>query len=726
MSTADAPDATNAAVAELGSAAAAKPQRVLACLLCQQRKIKCNRQFPCSNCTRTGAHCVPASLVPRQRRRRFPERELLDRIRHYEALLRQHGVSFEPLHPPPAAAGAAPTAAVAGAAAAAEALSAPLGDAGNDDDGDDDDDDEAVDAGYLHDGDDLRAAVIKKAWDYTYRSATESNQQLLFGSPASASDVELTAAHPPQAKIFRLWQIYLDNVNPLLKVTHTPTLQARIIDAVGDLANISAPLEALLFSIYCVAVLSLPDDQCQAVFGSPKQALLAGYQLACRQALSKCRFLQSGDPDCLTALYLYLISVRSMMDPRSLSSMSAVAIRIAQRLGYHSEASNAKCNALDAEMRRRLWWSLVIFDNRVCEIFHYKTATLSPTWDCRPPLNLNDFELRAETKSLPQVSERPTEAFFVVLRSELSDFVRHSAFHLDFIDPLLTSFAQTKMATRGSGSSPPTPRDLAELQRNVEERLRLCDPQNPLQFMTIWTARGYLARCFLLEHCWKHLTSSPSQQADGHSAAAVGYALSVVQCDTRLMTSPLTKGFLWYHESFFPFLGYTYLLQRLRKRPADEQADLAWEVMSDNYEARNMTAKFSYMEPIFVVFARLVMMAWEARQSMLRQHGRPAEPPRIVAYVKHKIQGSTDMTLISGATSALNLAEPSTSMPVGIGANTAAATAAAAGPSFAAPVPPCGYPDAPVGQAAMISPMAMDMDPFWPAMDWGLVPNRQW
>lgn len=27
-----------------------------------------------------------------------------------------------------------------------------------------------------------------------------------------------------KAQIFRLWQIYLDYVNPLLKVTHTPTL----------------------------------------------------------------------------------------------------------------------------------------------------------------------------------------------------------------------------------------------------------------------------------------------------------------------------------------------------------------------------------------------------------------------------------------------------------------------------------------------------------------------
>jgi hypothetical protein len=85
--------------------ATAKPhrQRVLACLLCQQRKVKCDRKFPCANCARAGAQCV-SSLAPRQRRRRFPERELLDSLRHYEGLLRQNNIKFEPLHTPAAAA----------------------------------------------------------------------------------------------------------------------------------------------------------------------------------------------------------------------------------------------------------------------------------------------------------------------------------------------------------------------------------------------------------------------------------------------------------------------------------------------------------------------------------------------------------------------------------------------------------------------------------------------
>jgi len=78
---------------------ATRSQRVLACVLCQQRKVKCDRKTPCNNCTKAGVQCVSAALVPRQRRRRFPERELLDRLRHYEELLRQNNIPFEPLHP---------------------------------------------------------------------------------------------------------------------------------------------------------------------------------------------------------------------------------------------------------------------------------------------------------------------------------------------------------------------------------------------------------------------------------------------------------------------------------------------------------------------------------------------------------------------------------------------------------------------------------------------------
>ena len=60
--------------------------------------IRCDRQLPCKNCVRSHAQCIPAATAPRQRRRRFPERDLLQRLRKYESLLRQHNIEFEPLH----------------------------------------------------------------------------------------------------------------------------------------------------------------------------------------------------------------------------------------------------------------------------------------------------------------------------------------------------------------------------------------------------------------------------------------------------------------------------------------------------------------------------------------------------------------------------------------------------------------------------------------------------
>ena len=153
--------------------------------------------------------------------------------------------------------------------------------------------------------DDVREAVVNKALD----QSVDNDDLLLFGSRRST--VDLSTLHPDPVQIFRLWQIYLDNVNPLLKVTHTPSLQGRIIEAASNVKKINSTLEALMFSIYCTSILSLIVEDCQAIFGSSKEDLLMRYQYGCQQALLNCGFLRSTDRDCLTALYLYLVSPAS-------------------------------------------------------------------------------------------------------------------------------------------------------------------------------------------------------------------------------------------------------------------------------------------------------------------------------------------------------------------------------------------------------------------------------
>jgi hypothetical protein len=75
---------------------APKITRGHSCVLCQQRKVKCDRQKPCSNCIKAHAECVPsAPTVPRRRRRKFSEQDLAARLRRCEHLLKKNGVKIE-------------------------------------------------------------------------------------------------------------------------------------------------------------------------------------------------------------------------------------------------------------------------------------------------------------------------------------------------------------------------------------------------------------------------------------------------------------------------------------------------------------------------------------------------------------------------------------------------------------------------------------------------------
>lgn len=120
--------------------------------------------------------------------------------------------------------------------------------------------------------------MVRKVWDQDF-----DHRDPLFGG--LDQPVDFAALHPEPSQIFRLWQIYLDNVDPLLKVTHTPSLQGRIVEAISDLTSIDPNIQALMFGIYCVATLSLMSDDCETLLGSSRDGLLGHYQRSCRVAL---------------------------------------------------------------------------------------------------------------------------------------------------------------------------------------------------------------------------------------------------------------------------------------------------------------------------------------------------------------------------------------------------------------------------------------------------------
>lgn len=69
------------------------------CVLCQQRKVKCDRNFPCANCSKARVECIStASLPPRKRKKRFSEAELLARLRRYEEHLKGYGADLRAIN----------------------------------------------------------------------------------------------------------------------------------------------------------------------------------------------------------------------------------------------------------------------------------------------------------------------------------------------------------------------------------------------------------------------------------------------------------------------------------------------------------------------------------------------------------------------------------------------------------------------------------------------------
>lgn len=130
-----------------------------------------------------------------------------------------------------------------------------------------------------------------------------------FPFKVGGTTTRITHLHPSVIQIFQLWQVYLNNVNPLLKISHVPTQQNQIVEAGADLPNVSKPLEALMFSIYLIAITSMAEEEVQSTFKLPKKALLGQYHEASQHALINAGFMRSSDLMTLQAYLLYLVSL---------------------------------------------------------------------------------------------------------------------------------------------------------------------------------------------------------------------------------------------------------------------------------------------------------------------------------------------------------------------------------------------------------------------------------
>lgn len=144
-----------------------------------------------------------------------------------------------------------------------------------------------------------------------YTTAAADGIDLILGTPLASAAT--SGLHPKPMLMNKLWKIFRQSVDPLVKLFHVPTVHKVFDQAAQDMSTISSANEALMFAIYACAIMSLTEAECKTLTGEEKTLMLARYHYGTRQFLMKADLLNSSDLVPLQALELFLVSVQLLM-----------------------------------------------------------------------------------------------------------------------------------------------------------------------------------------------------------------------------------------------------------------------------------------------------------------------------------------------------------------------------------------------------------------------------
>jgi hypothetical protein len=183
----------------------------------------------------------------------------------------------------------------------------------------------------------------------------------------SSTNVDMFALHPSPETAREYWEVYKENVEPLVKVLHVPTFEPKLLEACGQLGKLSRGIECFMFTIYYGAITSLTSEECLKRWGEDRATLLSRYRFGLEQGLARANFLHCDETIILKALVVFLILLRRNDEARRIWTLTGLAVRIAQTLGIHRDGSHFKLPPFETEMRRRLWWQVCVLDARSSE-----------------------------------------------------------------------------------------------------------------------------------------------------------------------------------------------------------------------------------------------------------------------------------------------------------------------------------------------------------------------
>ncbi|KAL4911292.1 hypothetical protein BDW74DRAFT_7306 [Aspergillus multicolor] len=583
------------------------PSAVRSCITCRRRKVRCNKRSPCSNCVRAGVECVfpPPGRAARKLKRPPAENEaLLSRLRQLENLVeaaianpnaqpsppQQQGdrsSGDQAKHPqPPQDVGAsdAQKCPVTGR----QILLPPL----------------EHEFGRLVIEDNRSRYVSNRFWaslgdqieelqDILDHSSSDDDDSpspgpssystahdgMLFGFYSLAHSLQ--SFHPPPSKVPVLWNIYAENVKPLLPVVYGPAAQQLFATAARTPDVLDKNNEALLLSMYFAAIVSMSAEQCIARLGEARDTLVSRYRFAVEQALSKAGLMNTQSLTLMQAAVIFLNAVRRDDDTKFVWSMSALILRLAQGLGLHRDGKNFDLKPFDAEMRRRLWWHVILLDLRSSEDHGTDVQIHDQMFDTRLPLNVNESDLSPDAKERAKPRVGFTDMTFFLIRCDICYALRRVAY--------------TCPNTSGAVSGP-TPDNCPNVVQTVnmhieEQYLKHCDMSDPIQWISATVARLVLTKMWLVIH--HPITRSDLDSQISHESRESLFitSIEVTEFARLIKEDENTQKWSWMFDAHMQWHAIAMVLSELCVRPLSPLTDRAWVAVTTVYDDWLQTAK---------------------------------------------------------------------------------------------------------------------------------------
>lgn len=399
----------------------------------------------------------------------------------------------------------------------------------------------------------------------------------LFGYRALSQS--LKSLHPPLQESVALLQVFCENVLPLVRVFHMPTTARIYWEAVDSLDALDKNTEALLFSIYYSAAISMDSQQCEVVLGASRADVVARYRFALEQAIARANLLNTQSIILLQAMVIFLNALRNEDDSRTTWSLTSLIFHIAQAMGLHRDGADFGLKPIDTELRRRLWYHICLLDARSSEYHGYEPIAREFVFDTKLPLHINDADITSQMKEPPPERREATEMTFCLIRCEAMK-ISYKIAHVP----------------QGRSADDLSLKDRAALvedlkQRLQEKYLKYCDSSNPFHLMLLTVTRLILARMWLVVH-YPRLRRGDDASSFTMSIRDQLFltSIQVLEHSSFLLTNREIYRWTWHSKTHIQWHAVAFVLSEICSRPPSPDCDRAWEyitIVCDCWKMKN-------------------------------------------------------------------------------------------------------------------------------------------